>query len=119
MKDWKEKGSEQEKLEALGVARGAVRRDTYHWYFLGDIAELWDDDKNAITRECFIELPRGGDFNIQRSRGLEGAPWVLRLRGDLRTVPGLTIRGQYCPLFQVRRSGASGTTPADLLTFVE
>lgn len=100
-KYWELPESEEAKLAAIGMARDA-EVDTYLWYKLGDIHSIDEAEVRLIVGECFVHKKAGfGDIELHRSLALPEKAVILRLRGRLRLRPAVTIRGRYCPLYQI------------------
>ena len=101
MPNWREEASEEAKRETLGAVRWSQEVDTYLWYEIGDVSRLTKDEIGDIVAENFVSKVGFGDVELHRSAQLPGGPTLLRLRGTLRLRPSLTLRGRYCPLYQV------------------
>jgi hypothetical protein len=97
---WDSPTSEDAKRQMLNLVWGTVL-DTYVWYLLGDITELTADERAAIVTDMLSGADGFGDLELHQSGALIGRPTLLRLRGRVTLQPSLTIRGRYCPLYQV------------------
>lgn len=117
--DWTSSASEEAKRELIGKDWGD-EVDTYLWYEIGDVSRLTKEEFKAIVAECFLAECGIGDLELHASQNLRGSPTLLRLRGKLWLRPALTIRGRYCPLYQVGHGGSGLFDPSsDNVNFYE
>ncbi len=99
--EWMLPETEHKKLAVVGMKHGEVINN-YLWYELGDIDHLKDEEYFDIIRAFFVNKKVAfGDIELRRVRGIPGNPVVLRLRGKLRLLTGVKLRGRYCALYQV------------------
>lgn len=100
--EWTKPEAEAEKILLSGKNVGDTIND-YLWFELGDIDTLREEEVKAIDETFFVD-GRGtsfGNIELHRSEGIPGNPTLLRLRGSLRFLPSLVLRGRYCPLYQI------------------
>ena len=115
---WMRPEADAAKEALLGKPWGTVI-DDYLWYELGEIDGLDDAEETAVIKEAFPSgATRFGDVELHRAEPgvLPGDPALLRLRGPVRILPALTIRGRRCALFEVGHIGlyASEASPGSI-----
>lgn len=99
--DWMLPVSEEVKRVEIGRAWGEVL-DDYLWYELGDVSSLTDAEEQEIVATFFLDgKARFGDVELHGSSCIPGRATILRLRGKVRLLPSIELRGRYCPLYQV------------------
>ncbi len=105
--EWTLPSSESAKRRLSGMEWGTVT-DTYLWYLLDGVDSLVEGEQRRIVESFFEGGHAGfGDVEIHRSSIIPGQPFILRLRGRLRLLPSLQLRGAYRPLYQIGHSDDS------------
>lgn len=108
--DWMLPLSEEVKLAKIGRAWGEIL-DDYLWYELGDVSSLSDAEEREIVAAFFLDGKASfGDVELHESSCIPGRTTVLRLRGKVRLLPSIELRGRYCPLYQVGHYDFSGSS---------
>jgi hypothetical protein len=111
--DWKSPNSEKAKRQLIETDWDTVLTHTYLWYEIGNVVLLTKDEEKLIIKEFFPDGKAGfGDIELHRGEQIPGTPVLLRLRGDLRLKPSLTLRGRYCPLYQIGHGGMPSVRPS-------
>jgi hypothetical protein len=108
--NWMLPVSEDVKLSKIGRSWGELL-DDYLWYELGDVESLTEAEEQEIVAMFFPSGKAGfGDVELHESSCIPGRTTVLRLRGKVKLLPSIELRGRYCPLYQVGHYDFSGSS---------
>ncbi len=108
--DWMSPDSENAKREIIRKSIGwdwDERISTSLWYEIGNIEMLGEDEKKLILTEFFGPTPTAfSEISLWQVEALGGNKLrLLRISGRLYLKPCLTLRGRYCPLYQLGHQG--------------